>query len=250
MKKLLSLVFMLFLGLVTFAATSNEQAREALEFFGLSPFWAGTIVSVFGVLITQFFPNKYASFTYHIEALLHWFNEKTNRETEKQKLQRLNNETKIKYSGIKRTFYTLLTLLLLSGPMYAQSAWDGFFKPVDEIYQPTQLKSTGESAEWLFRPSVALVANAIDFSSKDPLSISLNSFGMGISYGKYTIVDDKPYCTYSFNGMLLTTIDIGGVTATQMGAALTVDVFDKRIGAGIGFINKSFMLLIPLSYSF
>jgi len=137
----------------------------------------------------------------------------------------------------------------------AQSKWDGFFKPVDVVLDSkATFKATDEpvidKGIWLFRPSVALTAVAFDFSGKDPVSVSLNTLGFGASYGKYSEVNEVAYCTYSFNAFLLTSVEIGGAQTTKLGGEVTVDVFNKIMGLGIGYIDKKAMLLTTISYSF
>jgi hypothetical protein len=48
----------------------------------------------------------------------------------------------------------------------------------------------------------------------------------------------------------LTSVEIGGAQTTKLGGAVTVDVFNKIMGLGIGYIDKKAMLLTTISYSF
>lgn len=151
----------------------------------------------------------------------------------------------------------LVAMLSIAGlSASAQSPWQDFFKPVtvNRVYDQLALRAdqgaTDESNVWLFRPAAALTAVAIDLSEKPAVNKSLSSVGIGISYGKFSDIENKAYCTYSINALLLTAIEIGGTQSTTIGGALTVDVFNKLIGGGVGYINNSFMLLTTLSYSF
>jgi hypothetical protein len=63
-------------------------------------------------------------------------------------------------------------------------------------------------------------------------------------------VDGKAYCNYSVNACLLTEVSLSGEISTSFGAAITADVFNKIIGAGVGYLDKHPMLLLTVSYSF
>jgi hypothetical protein len=102
--------------------------------------------------------------------------------------------------------------------------------------------------ELLFRPAFVLTAFAIDFSEKPAALTSLTSAGLGISYGKFST--DDAYCYYSVNALLLTEYKFGGTESVKVGAAITVDAYNKLIGAGVGYINGHVMPLITLSHSF
>lgn len=79
---------------------------------------------------------------------------------------------------------------------------------------------------------------------------TLSSVGTGVSYGNFTQVNGQPYCNYSLNAALLTQIKLDGVTSTNFGAAITGDVFNKFIGAGVGYIDKHVLFLTSVSVSF
>ena len=142
-------------------------------------------------------------------------------------------------------------LLTFAITINAQSPFKGFFKPVStNLVFANQSAILGGTDIWLFRPSISLTAVAVQFGGGQPVMQTLSSVGTGISYGNFTQIDGKPYCNYSVNVALLTQIKIDGVTSANFGAALTGDVFNKLIGAGVGYIDKHVLLLTSVSISF
>lgn len=152
----------------------------------------------------------------------------------------------------------LLSIVTITSFVYSQEkpgAFKGFFKPVDAVINKQNIfmysfdENVSESV-WLFRPSVTLTAVAIDLSSKPAVSKSLSSAGFGISYGKFTTINNEAWCNYSVNALMLTGLKLGDVQQTDFGAALTIDIFNKLIGCGVGYIDKKVILLTTISYSF
>lgn len=154
---------------------------------------------------------------------------------------------------MKKTIWCILVLFITIVSVNAQS-FKGFFKPVTQntVFnnQSGIFDGVDNKGIWLFRPSVTLTALAIDLKSSNPVSQSLSSVGTGVSYGSFVTVDNKPYCNYSLNALFLTQVKLGEQTTTTFGGALTVDVFNKLIGIGVGYINKSPMLMTTISISF
>jgi hypothetical protein len=154
---------------------------------------------------------------------------------------------------MKNKLSLIVMMVFITIGLNAQKPFEGFFKPIQKedinIVNLREYRDLGEfnTYSWIFRPAATVTAVAIDFEGN---SHSFSSFGIGLSYGKFTVVDDKPYCNYSFNALLLTGAEIGGEQKTSLGGALTVDVFNKIIGGGIAYIDKKAMLLTTLSYSF
>jgi hypothetical protein len=133
------------------------------------------------------------------------------------------------------------------------SPFKGFFKPAKEVVQTNYMVSSDVNAatsHWVFRPSLTLTAVAIQLGGSQPLSQSLKSVGTGISYANFSVVNGNPYCNYSLNASLLTQIVLSGQTSETFGASLTADVFNKVIGAGLGYLNQKVFLLTTISYSF
>ena len=103
---------------------------------------------------------------------------------------------------------------------------------------------------------MTLTALAFDLNTNKPLAQSLQSIGTGISYGKFETIDNTPYCDYSFNAALLTKVNINGDNSPGFGGSLTVDVFNKTVGLGVGYLgqngfaNGHVLLLTSISYSF
>ena len=164
---------------------------------------------------------------------------------------------------MKKKLLTIITLLMFVITLAAQniqSPWYGFGKSVKYVIQDKKENLTKESlanpktvlpttsTQLLFRPAFTLTALAIDFSQKPANFASLTSAGFGFSYGKFSIID--AYCYYSVNALLLTEYKIGGVESMKVGAAITIDAYNKFIGAGVGYVNNHIMPLITISYSF
>jgi hypothetical protein len=231
----------------------DPSVSESLQFLGIPAFWAGIIATIL-IVVGKIIPNKYTDILYYVGRILMSFNN----ESKAQKEMTAHLKKEENYFKVRNGLVIGLLLLTMSFAANAQSPWDGFFKPIKKVYQPMVMSTTDsvnftatyQANQWLFRPSLALTAVAIDFKSENPMSLSLNSIGMGVSYGKYSLVEDVPYCTYSVNLNLLTSIKVGDETSTNIGLAVTADVFNKFIGAGVGYINQRVMLLTTVSYSF
>ena len=147
---------------------------------------------------------------------------------------------------------TLLLILLLPTLLHAQG-FRGFFQPADKAIELNTVRSVGAAPNmntWMFRPNVFITASAIQFGGGEPVMVSFKSSGMGISYGNFTTVNDKAYCSYSVNASVLTSVILGGETSTEWGAAVTGDVFNKLIGVGVGYLDGHTLLLLTVSYSF
>ena len=164
---------------------------------------------------------------------------------------------------MKKKILTIIALLLFAITLSAQTTknhWYGFGQSIKRVMEEQQEELAKElfanpkfalpttNMEFLFRPSLTLTAFAIDFSNKPASLASLTSAGLGISYGKFST--DDGYCYYSVNALLLTEYKIGGNEGVKLGAAITVDAYNKLIGAGVGYIDSHIMPLITLSHSF
>jgi predicted small secreted protein len=164
---------------------------------------------------------------------------------------------------MKKKILTIIALLMFAITLSAQSTkshWYGFGNSIKRVMEKQQeelaealfanpnfaLPTT--NMQFLFRPTITLTAFAIDFSNKPAALTSLTSAGLGISYGKFSTID--AYCYYSVNALLLTEYKFGGTESVKVGAAITVDAYNKLIGAGVGYINGHVMPLITLSHSF
>ena len=163
---------------------------------------------------------------------------------------------------MKKKILTVIALLMFAITLSAQttkSHWYGFGMGIKHIMEEQQEQFTKELrvnshavapsiTQFLFRPAFTLTAFAIDFSEKPANLTSLTSAGFGISFGKFSTED--AYCYYSVNALLLTEYKIGGTESVKIGAAITVDAYNKLIGAGVGYINNHIMPLITISHSF
>ena len=122
------------------------------------------------------------------------------------------------------------------------NAQSKFFQPIDQVVKENPVaKGEGDNYQFHWRPTVSLNAYAVNLNDTD-VTTSFTSAGIGVSYGKYSIVNDKAYCTFSVNGLLMTSVKIGDTTETDFGLGVTVDVFDKFIGIGTAYIGKDFLL--------
>jgi hypothetical protein len=149
----------------------------------------------------------------------------------------------------------LLIMIAFTFAISANAQLKGFFSPIDDVVVKQSVVrdisvSTEGISPWLLRPYFSLTAAAVQFGGGTPKTYALNSFGLGVSYGKYGEVSTKAYCYYSVNLSLLTQVELSGVMSTAFGGALTIDVFDKIIGIGVGYLDKHVMLLTTISYSF
>jgi hypothetical protein len=164
---------------------------------------------------------------------------------------------------MKKKILLIITLLLLAIALSAQSPWRGFVKPVKSVVEVNNQEMKEMSFKFsnsdsliitpttymLFRPAFTITFAAIDLSEKPAVVKSLESAGVGISYGKFSSKDNA-YCYYSVNALLLTSYKIGGVESVKIGGAITADIFNKIIGGGVGYIDGHFMPLITISHSF
>jgi|ERR1035437_2658654 predicted small secreted protein len=161
---------------------------------------------------------------------------------------------------MKTKILMIIAFLMFAITINAQNPWHGFGKGIKHIMREQQEQLAEAlfanpnavvpttNIQLLFRPAITLTAFAIDFSQKPANLSSFTSAGFGLSYGKFSTID--AYCYYSVNALLLTDYKIGGTEGIKVGAAITVDAYNKLIGAGVGYINGHVMPLITLSYSF
>ena len=271
MKKKILFIFSLLLIAAGVFCQTNDELKDALTILGLSPTVVTIVLAGLGI-VGQFIPNKWYGVTLYLERLcygiylaLHKVNEKLNNLSPKQKMLKVETDRRIKEAteklkGVGITVRSIITafilMFVLSAGVDAQK-WDGFFKPADAVVKASIVKAADTDEvkpAWFFRPSVSLTAMAIDFSQDEPVSLSLSAMGFGISYGKFTTVNDQAYCNYSFNLALLTTMDFANSQETHMGVSGTVDVFNKLVGAGVGaYLDAGKvkpLLLMTISYSF
>ena len=161
---------------------------------------------------------------------------------------------------MKKLFLTITLLIFVIITLNGQSPWTGFFKKADIAVEKYQLERTEKLSvtpnitmpklTLLMRPSLFLTALAIDLSEKQLKTVS--SVGIGLSVGNFSEVNGEAYCNYSINAALLTDIKFEDTETlkNQFGAAITVDAYNKLVGVGVGYINKTVMPLITVSYSF
>lgn len=149
--------------------------------------------------------------------------------------------------------FLLLAFVVLTFSCMAQKPFQGFFKPVpDNLFSQevkTQRGITGPSA-WFFRPTVSLTAT--QFLLSKPVEVtSLNSFGMGMSYCKFTEVDGQSYMNFGLNALLLFTEKLGEVEPFKLSMAVTVTALQYvSVGAGYSFETKKPFILTGVVYNF
>ena len=169
---------------------------------------------------------------------------------------------------MKKRILLIFTLLCFVISLNAQSPWRGFTKPVKHVVANdlTQIEMANENlinkfgydhdsiiikpnTYMFFRPTSMVTFAAIDFYEKPAIIKSLEIVGIGLSYGQYD-ANDEAYCNYSINGLLISKYKFGDKETVKIGGAITIDVFNKFIGGGVGYIDGKFMPLITLSRSF
>lgn len=245
-------VFFLFSLLLFSVAVFSQDLKDALVALGLNPTVVSLVLGLIALILGHVaVPQKWASILALLEAALHWINERTNRLSEKQVARKAAFDHELRLLKA-RGIIPFIALLLLCGSLQAQSPWGGFFKPSDVVVKQVQSRAevTEATNVWLFRPAVSLTALAVDFSEKPVLSHSLSSLGFGLSYGRFTTVNEKAYCNLSVNGLLLTSVKLGDVESAAIGGAVTLGLFDQLLQVGVGYLDKSFMLLTGVAISF
>jgi hypothetical protein len=166
---------------------------------------------------------------------------------------------------MKKQILLIVTLLFFVVTLNAQSSWHGFLKPIKSVVRENNQKIEDINFKFgisgsdslvitptdymFFRPTFIISFAAIDFYEKPVVVKSLEIAGLGISYGKFS-AEDNAYCLYSVNALLITSYKIGGVENVKIDGAITVDVFNKFIGGGCGYVDGKFMPLITISRSF
>ncbi len=155
------------------------------------------------------------------------------------------------FRGLKKAAMIIM-LIGFAGIASAQGPFNGFFKPTDENIKvaasraDVPLKSVQDV--WLMRPYVYITAQA--YNIKDKTTGSLIAQGLGISYGKYSTVNEKAWCNLSVNASLLTQVQIGDVVDMKFGGAISVGLFDNLLSIGAGYVDKNFLLLLGVGYTF
>lgn len=133
----------------------------------------------------------------------------------------------------------------------AQSLFQGFFKSDEVAVKEQMIKNrdlAGEFAKlpFIVRPAVFGTLTGVQFGGGKPEVKAFDIFGLGVSLTKYSTVNEKVWCDYSFNATVITTVN----GTFKVGGAVTVDAFNKVIGIGVGYIDNHPMLLTTFSYSF
>jgi len=84
-----------------------------------------------------------------------------------------------------------------------------------------------------FQATLAATVSKYDSETKKVVSTPLSRIGGGLSYAHYIPVDGVPVNNYSFNALVLIPTD----AITNVGAALTVSMFNVNIGVLYDFVK-------------
>jgi hypothetical protein len=162
-------------------------------------------------------------------------------------------------TGTVKTIALLIGLSLVCNPSQAQSKpFKGFFKPVTTIEQQTKFNGvisiddgTPKTA-WLFRPTITINALKMQYvgGEKTFENSSLQTLGTGIAYQKYIDLDGTPYCQFAVNALVLYNLDYQSQTPINLGAAITLGVFNNIASAGVGWDAKQKYPFILLNISY
>jgi hypothetical protein len=242
MKRFILTLFFVTLAVAAFCQVDDGGLKDALINIGINPSWALVASILFTTIVLQVIPQKWAGVThllrnifYGIYLFLKKVDEKLNNVSKSQKLK--------KAAGV-------VILLLAVSAINAQS-FSGFLKPSDQVVKSIVLRDDGQEVIkpiLLFRPYVAMTAQA--YNLKDKTVGFLNGAGFGLSYGKYTPVNDKAWCNWSVNATLLTQVSIGDVMEAKVGPAVSLGLLDNLFSAGVGYVDKKVLLLFGVGYTF
>lgn len=274
MKKLLFIcVALLLCSVAVFSQTDGGGFKEALESLGVSPGIA-TIVSILLLTVVgKLIPNKWADPLVYLEKVLwalysglHSLNESANNLSPKQRMLKEENEEKLRkvnnYAAkefglgitVRKLVVAILLLFMVGAVGNAQSPFTGFLKSSNQAMQLVLVKAADEGqpvtniTRTMFRPYVGVVGQAYNF--KEKTTGSFVASGLGGTWGKFSMVNDKAYCNIAVNVALLTQLQIGEITKTELGILGSVGFFDNLFNVGLGYVNKSPQLLFGLGYNF
>ena len=140
--------------------------------------------------------------------------------------------------------------LTISG--FAQSPWDGFFKPVNSKQFNYHLKAASLELNpnvWLFRPAVSIAATMLlyDKTIKDWTASSFTSVGMGIGYQHYIDNNGTPYNNFGFNALMFVNT-VPKATISLAGTVSAMKFID--VGGGYNFGTDSPFILLGIKYNF
>jgi hypothetical protein len=162
---------------------------------------------------------------------------------------------------MKKRIVILLAFLLTAFAVNAQSAWSGFFKPVNSniFGQPRKVynKSLGNlklsdttiilPSAWKFRPAVNLSGVTITYNKTtakvESVPMSLGG-GLGITYNYYINDNGVPYSPFGAGASVF--FDPTGVCAIGTVTALQY----LNFGGGYNFTTKHGLFIIGVQYSF
>lgn len=147
------------------------------------------------------------------------------------------------------------TIIDVNGGKYAfistptASPWSGFFQPstnrVKSIFIEKgfkgALKATTikDSTSFLWSPDVTLTASFYPLGVGAGTVQALNSAGIGVSYGNYSLINGSAYCNYSINVDFMSQVNLNGASTAGFGGAVSVAVLNKFLRLGVAVIGTN-----------
>ena len=246
---------------------ADSTFTNTLVDLGISKALAWVIVSVIGIVVGKVWKQKWTDplqivlkVAQAIVVILVWLNEKVNNVSDKQSFALKTPKSHDRKSGIKQQLMSVFKVfvlgLFLSGIGLTASAqkWDGFFKPVDkQMFSFKADEGQAASSQWLFRPKATISAMKItqDKLTKEVITSSFTSGGVGIGYEHFTPVNGEPYNNFGVEAILL--IDAIPTETTKTGISAVIAVSALKIlsaGPGYDFANKQFFALVGITLDF
>lgn len=132
----------------------------------------------------------------------------------------------------------LFALMLFAVSVSAQTK-NKLFTPVTyaQVVNAQGLRGVDKVADGAFilrfQATLAATVSKYDSETKKVVSTPLSRIGGGLSYAHYIPVDGVPVNNYSFNALVLIPTD----AITNVGAALTVSMFNVNVGVLYDFVK-------------
>jgi len=129
---------------------------------------------------------------------------------------------------------SISTIIDVKGGKYAlistptASPWSGFFQPTIK-----------DSTSFLWSPDVTLTASFYPLGVGAGTVQALNSAGIGVSYGNYSLINGSAYCNYSINVDFMSQVNLNGASTAGFGGAVSVAVLNKFLRLGVAVIGTN-----------
>lgn len=133
----------------------------------------------------------------------------------------------------------ILIAFLLIGLSVSAQTKNKLFTPVtySQLVNEIGVKGVDKVANGAFilrfQATLAATVSKYDSETKKVVSTPLSRIGGGLSYAHYIPVDGVPVNNYSFNALVLIPTD----AITNVGAALTVSIFNVNVGVLYDFVK-------------